>query len=101
MLEPQSLPELTLTLTLPTLTLALFRQTLLYWSDCLMLALRHLNHSFDLTSANPNLDPPNPNLDCPNPNLDPPLSNLGPLQSNLTLLVGLSHACFETLEPQL
>ena len=66
-----------------------------------MLALRRWNHSFDFTSANPNLDPPNPNLDRPNPNLDPPLSNLGPLQSNLTLLVGLSHACFETLEPQL
>ena len=66
-----------------------------------MLALRHWNHSFDFTSANPNLDPPNPNLDRPNPNLDPPLSNLGPLQSNLTLLVGLSHACFETLEPLL
>ena len=59
-----------------------------------MLALRHWNHSFDFTSANPNLDPPNPNL-------DPPLSNLDPLQSNLTLLVGLSHACFETSEPQL
>ena len=66
-----------------------------------MLALRHWNQSFDFTSANPNLDPPNPNLDRPNPNLDPPLSNLGPLQSNLTPLVGLSHAGFETLEPQL
>ena len=59
-----------------------------------MVAVRCWNHSFDFTSANPNLDRPNPNL-------DPPLSNLGPLQSNLTLLVGLSHACFETLEPQL
>ena len=66
-----------------------------------MLALRRWNHSFDFTSANPNLDPPNPNLDRPNPNLDPPNPNLGPLQSNLTLLVGLSHACFEMLEPQL
>ena len=59
-----------------------------------MVAVRRWNHSFDFISANPNLDPPNPNL-------DPPLSNLGPLQSNLTLLVGLSHACFETLEPKL
>ena len=59
-----------------------------------MVALRRWNHSFDFISANPNLDPLNPNL-------DPPHSNFGPLQSNLTLLVGLSHACFETLEPQL
>ena len=82
-----TLTLLTLTLTLPTIPLALFSQTFLYWLDCLTLALRHWNHSFDFTSANPNLDPPH--------------SNLGPLQSNLILLVGLSHACFETLEPQL
>ena len=33
-------------LALPTLTLALFSQTLLYWSDCLMVALRHWDNSF-------------------------------------------------------
>ena len=72
-----TLTLLTLTLTLPSLTLALFSQTLLYWSECLMLALRHWNHSFDFTS----------DLEPPNPILDPPYSNLGPLKSNLTLLV--------------
>ena len=47
-----SLTLLTLTLTLPTLTLALFCQILLYWSDCLMLALRHWDHSFALCCIN-------------------------------------------------
>ena len=64
------------------------------WLACLIIVLRHYNHSFHLNSAYPILDPPNSNLDPPNP-------NLGPLQINLTLLVGLSHGCFETLEPQL
>ena len=62
------------------------------WLECLIIVLRHNNQSFHLNSNYPILDPPNPNL-------DPPNSNLGPLLSNLTLLVGLSHACFETLEP--
>ena len=64
------------------------------WLACLIIVLRHYNHSFHLNSNYPILDTPNPTLDPPNP-------NLGPLQTNLTLLVRLSHACFETLEPQL
>ena len=64
------------------------------WLACLIIVLRHYNHSFHLKSAYPILDPPNSNLDPPNP-------NLGPLQINLTLLVGLSHGCFEMFEPQL
>ena len=64
------------------------------WLECLINVLRHYNHSFHLNSNYPILDTPYHTLDPPNP-------NLGPLQTNLTLLVGLSHGCFETLEPQL
>ena len=64
------------------------------WLACLIIVLRHYNLSLHLNSAYPILDPPNSNLDLTNP-------NLGPLQINLTLLVGLSHGWFETLEPQL